>query len=66
MDFHNSSAYATAATPPPARKVRRCLCGRGMSSPTHDFLSFCIICRGIDCATDNRCAECAEVSDELC
>ena len=63
MASDNSSA--TAATSPPVGKVHRCPCGRRMSSLTHDLLSLCIICRGIDCATDNRCAKCADISDEL-
>ena len=61
MDSDNSSA--SAATLPLAGMVRQCPCGRRMSCLAHDFLSLCIICRSIDCATDNRCAECADVSD---
>ena len=63
MASDNSSA--TAATPPPVGMVCRCPCGKRVSSLTHDFLSLCIICRGIDCSTDNRCVECADVSEEL-
>ena len=62
MDSDNSTAVATT---PPAGKVRRCPCGRRMSSLTHDSHSLCIIYRGIDCDTDNRCAKCADVSEEL-
>ena len=40
------TAAAAAATPPPAGKVRCCVCGKQMSSLTHDFHSFCIDCRG--------------------
>ena len=65
MDSDNSTAATADATPPPAGKVRCCPCERRMSNLTHGFHSLCIICRSIDCDTDNRCARCAGVSDEL-
>ena len=53
----------TAATP--SGKIRRCPCGRRMSSLQHDFHSVCIVCRGVDCDTDHRCPECNDISDLL-
>ena len=36
-----------------------------MSSLTHDFHSLCTVCLGVDCDTDNRYAECIDVSDDI-
>ena len=44
------SATATAAAA--VGRIRRCPCGRRMSSLTHDYHSCCIFCRGIDCTLD--------------
>ena len=63
MDSDNSSS--SAAAPPPAGKVRRCPCGRRMSSLTHDFHSVCVICRNRDCDMENRCDECNDVPDDV-
>ena len=75
MDLDNSSASASPAatvspaadvgTPPPAGKVRCCICERRMSSLTHDFHSLCTDCHGRDCDLDIRCEECIDVADDV-
>ena len=52
-----------SSTTPPAGKIRRCSCGRRMSSLQHDFHSTCVVCRGVDCDTDHTCPECKDVGD---
>ena len=47
-----------AATAAAVGRIRRCPCGRRMSSLMHDYHSRCIFCRGIDCTIDRRCDEC--------
>ena len=54
------TAPTTATT---VGRIRRCPCGRRMSSLTHDYHSCCIFCRGIDCTLDQRCDECLIVSE---
>ena len=53
----------TPTAPTTVGKIRRCPCGRRMSSLTQDYHSCCIFCRGIDCTLDQRCDECLLVSD---
>ena len=55
----------TAATTPPAEKIRRCSCGRRMSSLLHDSHSISVVCRGIDCDADHHCPECTDVDDSV-
>ena len=57
MDSDNST------TTPPAGKIRQCLCGRRMSSLQHDFHSLRVVCQRVDCETNSRCPDCAEVGD---
>ena len=61
MDVTPSATYA--ATAAAVGRIRRCPCGRRMSSLTHDYHSCCIFCRSIDCTLDQRCDECLLVSD---
>ena len=51
------------STTPAAGKIRRCSCGRRVSSLIHDFHSICIVCRGVDCDTDHRCPKCKDNGD---
>ena len=51
------------AATPLAGKIRCCPCGTQMSSIQHYFHSLCIVCREVDCDTDNRCLERADVDD---
>ena len=74
LDDDLTSALPTTSTPadvtPTAPttattggRIRRCPCGRRMSSLTHDYHSCCIICRVLDCTLDQRCDECLFFSD---
>ena len=47
----------------PAGKIRRCACGKRMSSLKFDFYSVCYDHRGIDCDLEILCVECADISD---
>ena len=51
LDMDSDNYNASAATPPLPGKVRRCLCGRRISSLTYDFHTLCTVCRGRDCDT---------------
>ena len=67
-DVNVSSAKMAATTTPTTvtslGKIRRCSCGRRMSSLSYDHHSLCSICRGFDCTLDSRCEECELISDE--
>ena len=61
VPFAPSATPAAAATA--SGKIRRCPCGRWMSSLLHDHHSFCSDCRGFECSRDQRCDECDVISD---
>ena len=58
---------AVSAIPPTAAaasgKIRRCSCGRKMSSLNYDHHSVCSFCRGFESNVDNRCEECLLITD---
>ena len=61
MDSNRScGSFASLAV-----KIRRCRCGRRMSSLTRDFHTVCVDCRDFDFDVNNRFIECTDVDDSV-
>ena len=58
MDFDRSSSSS------PAGKIRRCSCGKRMSTTKYDFHTVCVLCRGMVCDLTIRCIECLDIDDD--